>query len=123
MQIVINIGDDVYKRALVYKDVQLASNKANDLSELITAVANGTPLPKNHGRLIDASQLLTVTECREDGTEYCYVPYTHIEDAPTIIEADKGSEVKDKTTKKCREDGMNNEYKNRTMEKDSCERQ
>lgn len=54
MQIVINIGDDVYKRALVYKDVQLASNKANDLSELITAVANGTPLPKNHGRLIDA---------------------------------------------------------------------
>lgn len=46
MQIVINIDDDVYKRALVYKGVQLASNSANDLSELITAIANGTPLPK-----------------------------------------------------------------------------
>lgn len=46
MQIVINIDEDVYKRALVYKDIQLASNSANDLSELTTAVANGTPLPK-----------------------------------------------------------------------------
>ncbi len=45
MKIVIDIQDDVYKRALVYKDVQLASNRANDLSELITAVANGTLLP------------------------------------------------------------------------------
>lgn len=56
MQIVINIQDDVYKRALVYKEVQLASNRANDLSELIKAVGNGTPLPKGHGRLIDADE-------------------------------------------------------------------
>ena len=55
-------------------------------------IRNGTPLPKGHGRLIDASQLLTVTECLKDGTERCYVPYTHIEDAPTIIEADKEME-------------------------------
>lgn len=51
MKIVIDIDDDVYKRALVYKNIQLASNRANDLSELTTAVANGTPLPKGHGRL------------------------------------------------------------------------
>ena len=53
------------------------------------AIAKGKVLPKGYGRLIDASQLLTVTECREDGTEYCYVPYTFIEDAPTVIEAYK----------------------------------
>ena len=55
----------------------------------------GTVLPKGHGRLIDASQLLTVTECKEDGTEYCYIPYAHIEDAPTIIEADREVENAD----------------------------
>ena len=61
------------------------------------AIANGTVLPKGHGRLIDASQLLTVTECKEDGTEYCYIPYAHIEDAPTIIEADKEEENENPT--------------------------
>lgn len=46
MQIVMEIDDDVYKRALVYKGERLTSNIANDLSELITAVANGTPLDR-----------------------------------------------------------------------------
>ena len=48
----------------------------------------GIKLPKGHGDLIDRSQLLTVTECMEDGTERCYVPYAHIEEAETIIEAE-----------------------------------
>jgi hypothetical protein len=83
MQIVIDIQDDVYKRALVYKDVQLASNSANDLSELITAVANGTVLPENHGRLIDADKV------RE---AYFLVTGNITEvlnSVPTILEADK----------------------------------
>ena len=81
MQIVINIDDDVYKRALVYKDVQLASNKANDLSELITAVANGTPLPKGHGKLKDVDVIINTLR---DG----YVRACIEEDVPTIIEAE-----------------------------------
>lgn len=56
--------------------------------EMVTIIANGIPLPKGHGRLIDASQLLTITDCMEDGTERCYVPYVHIEEAETIIEAE-----------------------------------
>ena len=90
MQIVINIDDDVYKRALVYKDVQLASNSANDLSELITAVANGTPLPKRHGRLIDADAFNEELDNIDYDTYNDYSnTFDWIEEAPTIIEADK----------------------------------
>ncbi len=57
MQIVINISEEIYKRILPYKDLPIVSNLANDYPELIHAVANGTPLPKRHGRLIDADKL------------------------------------------------------------------
>ena len=53
------------------------------------AIKNGTPLPKGHGNLKDVSNLLTVTDIRSDGSEFTYVSYSEIEDAPTIIEADK----------------------------------
>ena len=58
------------------------------------AIKNGTPLPKGHGNLKDVSNLLTVTDIRSDGSEFTYVSYSEIEDAPTIIEADKESEDK-----------------------------
>lgn len=57
MQVVINIDDAVYKRAMVYKGEQFPDN--DDLSgALITAVANGTPLPKGHGRLFDERDIV-----------------------------------------------------------------
>lgn len=40
-------------------------------------------------RLIDADNLMTVTDIREDGTEITYVPYSEIEDAPTAYDLDK----------------------------------
>lgn len=56
---------------------------------LAEAIKNGTPLPKGHGRLIDASNLMTVTDY--DGeNEKTYITYDEIENAPTTIEADKG---------------------------------
>lgn len=59
------------------------------ISDFIDLVKNGTPLPKGHGDLIDVSTLLTVTDIKSDGSEFTYVPYSEIEDAPTIIETDK----------------------------------
>jgi hypothetical protein len=62
-------------------------------------VLNGTPLPKGHGRLIDADAILTKTY---EKLEIGFDDYTIIYDAfvntikgivnltPTIIEADKG---------------------------------
>ena len=40
-------------------------------------------------RLIDADELMTVTDIRDDGTEVTYVPYSEIEDAPTAYDPDK----------------------------------
>lgn len=50
---------------------------------ILNAVANGTPLPKGHGRLIDADAL--AYELKHFG-EIC------LDEAMTIIEADKESE-------------------------------
>lgn len=54
----------------------------------IKAIQQGTPPPKGHGDLKDISNLLTVTDIREDGSEFTYVSYSEIDDAPTIIEKD-----------------------------------
>lgn len=59
------------------------------LDELMRSVQKGIPLSKGHGRLIDVSELFTVTDVQEDGSEVTYVLYDEIEQAPTIIEADK----------------------------------
>ena len=88
MELVIKIPKEIYELCkrdkLHYEDASL----------LEYSVANGTPLPKGHGRLIDASNLLTVTDY--DGeNEKTYILYDEIEDAPTIIEADK-AESEDK---------------------------
>ena len=65
MQIVINIDDNFYKRAMVYKGEQFPDND-DLLSALITAVNNGVPLPKGHGRLVDADEILNHAHIEED---------------------------------------------------------
>ena len=99
MQIVINIDEKIYKRILPYKDVPVISNLANDYPEITYAIANGVPLPKGHGRLIDADQAISkicgsacgchLEECGFD--KPCY-SVTRIKSAPTIIEADRSEE-------------------------------
>ena len=89
MEIVIKISEQDYYDILQY--VTLTSN--TDFENLmIRAVQNGTPLPKGHGKLKDVSGLFTVTDIKSNGSEFTYVPYSEIDDAPTIIEADKESE-------------------------------
>jgi hypothetical protein len=53
---------------------------------------NGTPLPKGHGRLIDADALIDSLDA-SDRDIYCEAVIK--EDAPTVIEADKESEKKE----------------------------
>jgi hypothetical protein len=62
---------------------------------MLTAIKNGTPLPKGHGRLIDADKTILkicgsscgchLEECGRD--EPCF-SVARIASAPTIIEAD-----------------------------------
>lgn len=51
------------------------------------AIANGTVLPKGHGRLIDTDAIWGIYHSND------YDFYEALDDAPTIIEADKESEV------------------------------
>ena len=86
MQIVIDIPKDVYKETLRTEIWNEYEKRA-----IRFAIRNCTPLPKGHGRLIDASNLMTVTDY--DGeNEKTYVPYSEIEEAPTIIEAESEEE-------------------------------
>jgi hypothetical protein len=60
---------------------------------ILNAVANGTPLPEGHGRLIDADEIIYLTneieaEDREEELYHLFLK-TVLADAPTIIEADK----------------------------------
>ena len=55
------------------------------------AIANGTPLPKGHGRLKDVDELLTSERPKgiaDDIWKESHI-YKLLSNAPTIIEADK----------------------------------
>lgn len=97
MQIVIDITEKLYK-ALKQDDNE------GDAWDAVEAIINGTPLPKGHGRLIDADALKTAygLECatkygneskEQQAHSYDTMMLYEIADmldyAPTIIEADK----------------------------------
>lgn len=75
MQIVINIDDEDYKRIQDIPDV------FNSLtSRTYSAIRNGTPLPKGHGKIIDVAEYFK----KEFGDAREF-----LDNATTIIEADK----------------------------------
>lgn len=86
MKVVIDIPEEYYhfcKRCAV-------NRTANPEQRII---ANGTPLPKGHGRLIDADDLDvdTITTDDYNGNEVLEVVLKEdIDNASTIIEADEG---------------------------------
>ena len=87
MKLIIDIPEEVYERAKVN------IMETMDFRTVRVALFYGIPLPKGHGRLIDADEL----EPRDISPEAWYSPMwgfelVDIEDAPTIIEADTESE-------------------------------
>jgi len=70
------------------------------VGSMITALANGTVLPKGHGKLVDADILLETLKEHRHSDEFCIehnIDYAInlgmvgilIGDAPTVIEADR----------------------------------
>ena len=76
IELVIKISKEDYERLKEYKKAPFCSLT----SRAYEAIANGTPLPKGHGRLIDESK---ITSC-----EWDVFLQTMITNAPAIIEAD-----------------------------------
>ena len=86
MQIVIDIDEEDYKR------IQDTSDVFNSLtSRAYSAIRNGTPLPKGHGRLTDMDEAIKCLEEVTDSKEKQYALYL-IDWACSkrvLIEADK----------------------------------
>lgn len=75
------------------KDYQSILNSGQVPYGVVCAIMNGTPLPKGHGRLIDADYL------REDFKASKKISFAErmdisciVDHAPTIVEADGGGE-------------------------------
>lgn len=88
MQIVIDMPDK-YKDN--YKTVYNGSMKAD---EILNAVINSTPLPEEHGRLVDADKLgltdFEIVMCDGDYKKGLKMLCEKIENAPTILDAKMG---------------------------------
>lgn len=84
MELIINIHK---------KDYQSILNSGQVPYSVVCAIMNGTPLPKEHGRLIDKDKmmadLLTVDPQYQDLINWC-LQATNAQ--PTIIEADGDGE-------------------------------
>lgn len=85
MQLVINMPKELYKR--IPTKEYIGYMDMSDWQKIIMSVSNGTPLPKGHGKLIDADVLCDYFWDNRSKL------YTHkdlqivIDNAPTIIEA------------------------------------
>lgn len=87
MKLVIDIPDDYMNYIDNYEKGSLF-----DIA-LINAIKNGTPLPKGHGRMIDAEELKKIIKENHPLTIAGYrVKLDDIDNASTIIEADKENE-------------------------------
>lgn len=84
VELVIKIPEKLYKHIM---QMQLyitgRRNGKTSLAIILAVIKNGVPLPKGHGRLIDADAVLT---------EPFGDTYKDIEIAETIIEADREGE-------------------------------
>jgi hypothetical protein len=86
MQIVIDISEEYYDEILTQ------GMDSSHLAPIYRALVNSVPLPKGHGDLIDRKYLLQLESKwyhLRNGDVAC--PKIDIDNAPTIIEADKES--------------------------------
>ena len=93
MKIVIDVSEKVYNhfcRGCRFFD---------EVEEAIIAITDGTVLPEGHGRLIDADKLEYTCNSDECGMltgcnhcQYHIITEDEVDNAETIIEADKESE-------------------------------
>ena len=87
MQVIVEIDDNLYTRLFDNGDEYVA-----DMRRACVAIRKGTPLPKGHGRLIDAEELMCVADSDYYDGEYHAVSIKEIKYAKTIIPATEDEE-------------------------------
>ena len=90
MKIVIDIDEHIYKQVMADSEVYILDNEVDRIL-IENAIYNGTPLPKGHGRLIDADELKKHKYHDNHRFENA-VAVAYIDWADTIIEADEEDE-------------------------------
>lgn len=88
MQIVIDIPEDVIESAKSSPNYYPTYH----FEKIWRAIAKGIPLPKGHGRLIDADEMKTMKNIQSANFNAVELIRYWIDNQPTIIEADKESE-------------------------------
>lgn len=86
MKIIVEIDDEYYE--IINHAVKVKHSNFKPFK----IIANGTPLPKGHGRIIDESKITSVyyhEETAKQGAITAKAIFIDGTDAPTIIEADK----------------------------------
>lgn len=81
-ELVVKIDEDDYKKVLEINNRE-CDGEWNNMHRCYEAILNGTPLPKGHGRLIDADELL------KQPIDKANYPSSYVKFSSTIIEADK----------------------------------
>ena len=101
IEVVIKIPEECYKQiqkhifSIAYDAIKTKEEKkqVEEIFNVVLAIKNGTPLPKGHGRLKDIDWIDDNCENHYSDTDgsWCY-RWKDIDNAPTIIKADKESE-------------------------------
>lgn len=86
MQIVIDIPKDIYEDIMVHNRERHERRKSAYYFEGL--IQNGTPLPKGHGRLVDA-EILDLENLYRENNDCSFSLVCTKSEFPTIIEADK----------------------------------
>lgn len=99
MKVVIEIPEEIYDHAKDFYNRTLTRNEENVIRD---SIADSTPLPIGHGRLIDADKFLKnneaytgwILDSSDWGGKNAYKDALEdlVNEAPTIIEADGGGE-------------------------------
>ena len=97
MKLVIEISEDIYKTLKTVTNIVYGFRSGKTfIHACLTAIRNGTPLPKEHGELIDRSELsicpIDITDLPQDKCLMVYLA-EDVDNAPAIIEADNESEA------------------------------
>lgn len=70
------------------KEIYTGEQKAGILPIVVDAIGKGIPLPANHGRIIDESQISRIEFHTERELYGDKIRYVKVTDAPTIIEGE-----------------------------------